>query len=153
MCVITMRKVFSVEYYTSGEDTAQGVESYYLDGVTQGEPPGVWLGTGAQELGLTGEVVADDMHTLFNNFEHPHTGDKVGNRPAKRKDLDERVAVALAAEPGALPERQAEIRRGVEASERTNRKGIDATFGVAKSVSVAHTAAWRAEIKAMRWGI
>jgi hypothetical protein len=150
--VITMRKAFSVEYYTSGAETAAGVESYYLGGVTQGEPPGVWLGRGAQTLGLSGEVAADDMAGVFNNFEHPHTGERIGNRPAVRKELAEKVAAAQAAEPDALPERLEEIRREVERADRSNTKGWDATFAVSKSVSVAHVAAQRAEIAAIRSG-
>lgn len=150
--MITMRKAFSVEYYTTGAETATGVESYYLGGLTQGEPPGVWLGRGAQVLGLSGEVTADDMAGLYNDFEHPQTGERVGNRPAVRKDLVEKVAAAQAAEPDALPERLEEIRRDVERSDRTTTKGWDATFAASKSVSVAHVAAQRAEIAAIRSG-
>ena len=150
--MITMRKAFSVEYYTSGAETAVGVESYYLDGVTQGEPPGVWLGRGAETLGLSGEVNADDMSGVYNDFEHPHTGEALGRRPDRYRETAERVAAAQAAEPDALPERLEEICRDVERTDRTNTKGWDATFAVSKSVSVAHVAAQRAELTAIRSG-
>ena len=59
---------------------------------------------------------------------------------------------ALAAEPDALPERVEQIRRQVELDTRQTRSGWDATFNVSKSVTVAHTAAHRAEIAALREG-
>ncbi|MES2462095.1 MAG: MobF family relaxase, partial [Armatimonadota bacterium] len=42
-------------------------EDYYLNG---GEPPGVWLGQGAQSLGLTGMVDAGALTRLLEGF-HP----------------------------------------------------------------------------------
>jgi conjugative relaxase-like TrwC/TraI family protein len=128
------------------------VESYYLGGVTQGEPAGVWLGRGAEGLGLSGEVGADAMARLFNNFEDPNTGERIGQRPADWKPLEERIAERAAAEPDALPERLDQIAREVAATQRTNTKGWDATFSVSKSVTAVHTAAARGEITAMRDG-
>jgi conjugative relaxase-like TrwC/TraI family protein len=150
--VITMHRAYSIDYYTSGQESAVGVHSYYLGAVTQGEPPGTWQGRGAETLGLAGEVVAEDMASLFNDYVHPHTGEPVGHRPAVRKDLAERIATAQAAEPDALPERREQIRREVIATDRSNRKGIDATFAVPKSVTAIHTAAARGEITATRAG-
>lgn len=40
-------------------------EDYYLSG---GEPPGRWHGQGANSLGLTGEVDADDLYNLFDGL-------------------------------------------------------------------------------------
>ena len=42
-------------------------EDYYVNG---GEPPGVWFGQGAQDLGLSGVVEADALNRLFEGF-HP----------------------------------------------------------------------------------
>ncbi len=69
------------EYYTSGAGALSGFESYYLDAVTEGEPPGRWLGRGAARLGLNGEVQAEDMHVLYRDFVHPHTREQLGRRP------------------------------------------------------------------------
>ena len=43
-------------------------EDYYLNG---GEPPGLWHGRGAQELGLSGVVEGEALIRLFAGF-HPH---------------------------------------------------------------------------------
>lgn len=40
-------------------------EDYYLDG---GEPPGKWLGTGAEKLGLRGTVDGDELRHLLRGF-------------------------------------------------------------------------------------
>ena len=42
-------------------------EDYYLNG---GEPPGLWHGRGAADLGLTGNVERDALTRLFEGF-HP----------------------------------------------------------------------------------
>jgi hypothetical protein len=113
--LITVSKIMSLEYYTSMTGVASGQESYYLDAVTEGEPPGVWLGSGAQALGLSGEVDAEALKTLYGKFRHPYTGEKVGRAPAKkRKSLYELLAVKLAAEPDATPERVDQIKASLE---------------------------------------
>ena len=40
-------------------------EDYYLKG---GEPPGIWEGKGAEELGLSGEVKAEDLKNILNGY-------------------------------------------------------------------------------------
>ena len=150
--MITVSKATSIEYYTSAAGVAAGMESYYTDAVTDGEPPGVWLGSGAQTLGLVGEVDADDMRTLYSEFFHPHTGQAIGRAPDRRKPSADRIAVAIAAEPNASPERIAEITRSVHRTDRKNVIGWDLTFAAPKSVTVIHTAARRGEIAAQRSG-
>jgi conjugative relaxase-like TrwC/TraI family protein len=155
--VISIAKAYSADYYVgagggTGLSNGQGMESYYLDAVAGGEPPGVWAGAGAEHLGLTGVVEGEDMRTLYGRFEHPHTGDPVGSRPAQRASAEDRLAAALAAEPDALPERVAELRAQIERTDRQSVIGWDVTFSVPKSVTVAHTAAHRAELAAIRSG-
>ena len=60
--MITVRKAQSIDYYTAVGGVADGMESYYLDAVTDGEPPGQWLGSGAQALALSGEVEQLQRH-------------------------------------------------------------------------------------------
>jgi conjugative relaxase-like TrwC/TraI family protein len=150
--VVSIGKATSADYYTAGGGAAEGAASYYLDAVAAGEPAGQWAGSGAARLGLAGDVDPGDMHTLYGTFTHPVTGEPIGLRPAKRRSVEDRIAAALEAEPDALPERVQEIRRGIERSDRGNPIGWDATFSVAKSVTVAHTAAHRAELAAIRSG-
>lgn len=40
-------------------------EDYYLEG---GEPPGVWVGEGAKELGLKGQVEKDELRNLLQGY-------------------------------------------------------------------------------------
>lgn len=54
----------------------QGAEHYYLRSIDEaGEPPGIWLGAAAGELGLTGEVDAAVMTNLYTDFIDPRKRD------------------------------------------------------------------------------
>ncbi len=163
--MISVGKATSTDYYTggAGADTGDGtsdgtgaargpVESYYLDAVTAGEPPGTWSGTAATELGLTGEVTAADMHAVYSDHVNPATGEAIGRAPKQHIPAAQRLAAALEREPDALPERVAELRREIERTQRHAVIGWDVTFSVPKSVTVAHTAAHRAEVAALRAG-
>lgn len=149
--MITVAKVSSTAYYTDGNGGA-GMESYYLDAVTEGEPPGRWMGRGAALLGLAGEVTADHMETLFEECVNPVTGEQLGRRPPGGPSLRAKVKEALAGEPDADAERQTQIRAEVAASHRGANLGWDLTFAVPKSVSLAHAAAARGQIVASRAG-
>lgn len=59
--MVTISKIRSIAYYTG-----LAAEDYYLKG---GEPPGIWAGFGASELGLIGEVSADDLQKLMHGFD------------------------------------------------------------------------------------
>jgi conjugative relaxase-like TrwC/TraI family protein len=52
------------------KDVATSKHDYYAG---RGEAPGVWAGRGIGALGLSGEVVADDMAHLFGRFVDPRT--------------------------------------------------------------------------------
>ncbi len=150
--VVTVAKATSAEYYVGLGGVAAGQESYYLDAVTEGEPPGQWSGSGADRLGLSGEVDAEDMTAVFGEFVNPVTGEAIGSGRRAYRSVQDRLDAALTAEPAALPERVEELRRQIEGSAQTNTIGWDATFSVPKSVTVAHTAAHRAEVAAIRSG-
>lgn len=116
---------------------------YYLSAAADGEPPGVWFGSGLDMVGMTaGEVVTtDDVRAVFGALVHPDTGERLGRRPSKFKTHEERLALALAKEPGASPERQQEIRDKVRYG--PNQKPVayyDFTFSPVKSVSVYYAA-------------
>jgi Ti-type conjugative transfer relaxase TraA len=61
-------------YYLAS--VARGAEDYYLHA---GEAPGRWLGAGARELGLEGEVAGDDLRAVLGGV------DMNGTALAKRK--------------------------------------------------------------------
>src|SRR4051794_16743190 len=53
------------EGYFLGLTSARGDDGYYTSGV---EPAGVWLGGGAEALGLHGPVQAADLEQLMRGF-------------------------------------------------------------------------------------
>src|SRR4051794_6429856 len=60
---------YSPEYLL--KEVATGRENYYTGAVTDGEPPGRWWGGGAEQLGLTGLVDAQDMRALYERYLDP----------------------------------------------------------------------------------
>ena len=73
----------SPTYYTSV--VASGQEDYYAG---RGEAPGEWIGQGAAELGLSGEVGADDLAALM-------AGRVPGSGEELRRPLGERAVVGF----------------------------------------------------------
>jgi conjugative relaxase-like TrwC/TraI family protein len=69
------------DYYLTavarGED---GVEGYYL---ARGEEPGRWLGHGAEQLGLHGEVTGPQLRAVLD-ARHPDTGEQLARHPARK---------------------------------------------------------------------
>ena len=65
----------SAEYYT--EQVARGAEDYYAG---HGEAPGTWTGSGADQLGLSGEVGDGELEAVFER-RHPLSGDQLGRVP------------------------------------------------------------------------
>ena len=58
---------------------AAGQEAYYLDLAREdyylagGEPPGIWHGSFAKKLGLSGQVEKSELKALFEGH-HPQSG-------------------------------------------------------------------------------
>ena len=155
--MLTISSGHSASYLT--EAVATGRENYYTGAVTAGEPPGRWQGPGAALLGLVGDVDPQDMTALYERFLDPR--DPLFRDPARwdeavtlghtgRRYLTEEqlYAAALAAEPGADPERRAELRLEAGKGARKNVAFLDATFSVQKSVTVLHTAFEAQEVQA-----
>ncbi len=111
---------------------------YLIGGEEKGEAAGRWLGTGLEYLGLTGDTVADadTVRRVFGRLEDPRTGERLGRAPYTYKAPSERLAEALAAEPGASPERVAELTWQVHGSQQNAVGYYDLTFSPPKSVSV-----------------
>jgi conjugative relaxase-like TrwC/TraI family protein len=68
------------DYYLTAVAKRDGVEGYYL---ARGEEPGRWLGTGADTLGLAGEVTAERLRAVLD-ARHPASGDQLAAHPARR---------------------------------------------------------------------
>jgi hypothetical protein len=86
----------------------------------------------------------EDVRRVFGALMHPASGvgDPVflGPRPRRYRSLAERVAAALAAEPGASAERARELRNLAGAGGRRAVAYYDLTFSPVKSVSVFYAA-------------
>jgi hypothetical protein len=159
--VLRVTRGYSPDYLL--KEVATGRENYYTGAVTAGEPPGRWWGTGAEQLGLTGLVDAQDMRAVYerfldpraNGFRDPARWDEVstlGHTGRRYLSEDELYAAALEREPYATAERKAELRVEAGRSARHNVAFFDLTFNVQKSVTVVHTAFAAQEAAARRAG-
>src|SRR6266540_608865 len=139
----------SADYLTGA--VAAGRENYYTGAVAAGEPPGRWSGRGAERLGLSGEVDAQDMTALYEryidprdeNFRNPDAWDEaatLGHTGRRYLTEWEIYQAALEREPGADDERKAALLLEAGKKARKNVAFLDATFSVQKSVTVLHTA-------------
>ena len=151
----------SADYLTG--QVAAGRESYYTGAVTAGEPPGRWAGRGAERLGLSGLVDAQDMTALYEYRLDPR--DVLFRQPAEwgraatlggplrtYASADELYERALATEPYAGPERREVLRVNAERTARSNVQFLDATFSAPKSVTILAVAFERQAVEAERVG-
>jgi hypothetical protein len=155
--VLSVKSGHSADYLTGA--VAAGRENYYTGAVAAGEPPGRWYGRGAEALGLSGLVDHQDMQALYEHYLDPRDpafrtpeawgeAATLGHTGRAYLSEEEIYAAALKADPGASPERRAELR--IEAGRRARRNVafLDATFSVQKSVTVLHTAFEAQEVQA-----
>src|SRR3954464_9863461 len=147
--MISASPAAGVGYYTNGGGVP--TTSDYRGATEKVDPPGIWKGQLAEDLGLSGQVDPETMARLYERFEAPD-GSRLGRAPALYGSIESRIEQALAKEPNALPERIEEIKAEVARSTRSTNIGMDLTYSVPKSVTVAHTAAWRIEIESTRSG-
>jgi conjugative relaxase-like TrwC/TraI family protein len=144
----------SCDYFTQGMSRGS-FTSYYTGAEHQGEPPGTWSGPGAEKLGLTGEVKAEDMERLYNDRLDPRdpTGKtSFGSPPRSYKSAEARYQELLAKEPYALPERQRVLKAQASKSVQKDLAYAEYTYNVGKDITVQHTAAGYAETQAERAG-
>ena len=113
---------------------------YYL---ATGNPAGRWLGTGAEVLGVEGEVTTGQMHNLYGLGLHPETGAQLGRRYALYRTVAERVRDRVEDAEKALghsmrDDAKAAIEREeIAKGERQAVAGWDCVFSPVKSVSLA----------------
>lgn len=159
--VLSIAVGYSPDYLLKA--VATGRENYYTGAVSEGEPPGRWWGRGAEQLGLRGLVDGADMTALYERFLDPrHEGFRdesrwgevptLGHTGRRYQSEDELYAAALEREPGASPERRAELRVEAGKSARRNVAFLDVTFSVQKSVTLLHTAFEAEQVKAAAAG-
>jgi hypothetical protein len=55
-------------------EIAGGLDDYHAG---RGEAPGVWVGSGAAAMGLSGRVEREQLGRLFDEARHPITGEQV----------------------------------------------------------------------------
>jgi conjugative relaxase-like TrwC/TraI family protein len=68
------------DYLTAVARHDDGVEGYYL---ARGEEPGRWLGAGAEILGLSGEVTAEQLRAVLAGHD-PTSGERLAAHPARK---------------------------------------------------------------------
>ncbi|MQA13476.1 MAG: relaxase domain-containing protein [Pseudonocardiaceae bacterium] len=140
-----------------------GRENYYTGAVAAGEPPGVWYGKGAELLGLSGEVDAEQMEAIYHHLLDPRDpasrsratwgeAARLGKPHKSYRSADEIYAAALEREPHAGPERRAQLRADAERSARQPVSFYDVTFSAPKSASVLAVAFERAANEARAAG-
>jgi hypothetical protein len=67
--VLSIATGHDVEYLTKA--VGGGREGYYTAAPDTAEPPGLWYGAGARELGLAGEVDAELMEAIYSRLLDP----------------------------------------------------------------------------------
>ncbi|MCO1658901.1 MobF family relaxase [Pseudonocardia humida] len=159
--VLRISSGYSPDYLL--REVATGRENYYTKAVAEGEPPGRWWGAGAESLGLTGLVDAQDMRAVYERFLDPR--DPNFRTPSKWAEVstlghtgrqylseDEVYAQLLSKEPDAPAERRTELRTQAGREARRNVAFFDVTFNVQKSVTLLHTAFEAQEVAARHHG-
>lgn len=160
--MLSIAKGYSTSYLT--DEVATGREGYYVDATDAGhEPAGQWYGTGAADLGLTGEVDAAVLEAVYSRLLDPRDPavrdrarwDEAASLPMTRpqyRTAGEIHRDLLAHEPHATPERREELWTLAQSRERQAVAFFDATFSAPKSVSVLGVAFERAAVEAERRG-
>jgi conjugative relaxase-like TrwC/TraI family protein len=139
MAQLTLKTGFDVDYYLD-----QVGADYYLSAT--GEPPGIWMGTGAESLGLAGEVDPEVMRALYHHDVGPDGEPLVLRQRKPRYDTtaaEERAREAIEAAVAALgrfvtPEKIREIELREKAQVRTLTPFYDYTLSAEKSVSLLY---------------
>ena len=149
--MMTISSGYRVGYLT--KEVATGRENYYLSGVERGtEPPGIWRGRGAADLGLAGEVDSQALVSLYEKATGPG-GQQVGPPLNNMRQCgNARTSPSRTRSPRRRPRARqllpgdiTRIRDGELAKVRSGVAFFDFTLSVPKSVSVAWIA-FRAEV-------
>lgn len=117
------------------EEVATSAHDYY---VGEAESVGRWYGRGTDELGLAGEVQAEQVERAYGAAVHPVTGAALGQKHPMYRTMDERIEARLDAEGPDLDDdrRAAIVAEEHRKGERSAKAGYDLTLRPVKSVSV-----------------
>lgn len=145
---------------TSAEtaNTERTAASYYLSPAEKGgEPPGLWRGSGLEDLGFRdGQLIARDVfERLYGKFIDPRdpVGDtRLGRAPQRFRSADEIFATLTAREPEATAERRAQLMTEAKSQVRAQVQYFDVTFSVSKSITLLHASAMANAAKAAAAG-
>src|SRR3954465_6814997 len=159
--VLSIASGYSPDYLL--KEVATGRENYYTGAIAEGEPPGRWWGAGAERLGLTGLVDAQDMRAVYERFLDPRDPgfrdpsqwgevSTLGHTGRRYLSEDEVYAQLLSKEPDAPAERRTQLRTQAGRDARRNVAFFDVTFNVQKSVTLLHTAFEAQEVTARNSG-
>src|SRR6476646_6458805 len=119
--------VLSIAKLTPGQESyyersvADGLDDYYAG---RGESPGVWVGRGAQALGLEGIVHDGELGRLIRG-RHPHSDEKLRSHYPVRRITIERIDPLT-------------DERSIETKKLAPVAGFDLVFSPPKSVSLLH---------------
>jgi len=155
LSVSTISAGSGYQYLT--KEVVTGAEDYYVRGVTEiGERPGQWIGSGIQDLGLSGTVRVEQMALMYGQGLHPAAtvdDPKSLGAPFRRyKGIEQRLAEARAANPGVDDEQWAKIQHKIRTTgDRSAAAGFDLTFSPPKSWSVLWAAAPDEESRELIW--
>lgn len=147
---VTVATGQDVDYYLD-----QAGANYYL---LAEEPPGIWTGSAAPGLGLTGEVDPGQMRALYHHNVGPDgvplgKAQKSPQYEAKRswQQIEDAIQARIddLGPIFATPEKVREIRLQERAKSRTSTPYYDMTFSAEKSVSLAWAAARAAALRAV----
>lgn len=129
-------------YYTKMTAAADGARlpgekltDYYA---RSGNPPGMWMGRGADAMDVSGQVTEAQLGNLLGLGLHPDTGAQLGSRYRVYATVADRVASRVAELEAPTEAQIAAITADEERKgERQAVAGFDNTFSPVKSVSVA----------------
>ena len=153
---VSIGKGYDTKYMTDAVEG--GRETYYTGADAAGEPAGLWHGAGAEALGLSGEVDAEQMTALFAHRidpRDPASADMstwgeaatLGRKPHAFKNAEQRYTALLAQNPGAGPELRAQLRAQAETG-----PGSVSFFDVTLSAPKSLTLLWAAVARLSGWG-
>lgn len=161
--MLSIAKGYGTGYLT--DQVATGRENYYVGAVDAGhEPAGQWYGTGAADLGLTGEVDPAVLEAVYTRLLDPRdeaSRDRARweeatplpmSRPSYKNAEDLYLSLLHRESSTPTPERREELWVEAQKNSRQAVAFFDVTFSAPKSVSVVGVAFERAAVEAERRG-
>jgi TrwC relaxase len=139
--VVTVAKGYDLAYIwkTQGGLAGRTAGGYYINAAQNGEPPGLWWGSGAQALGFTaGQIVQRKPYDAVYQQIDPRTGARLGRPRGRYATFADHLARLTAAEPHATAERLIELERQAAQATRQPAVYTDVTVSFSKSISVLH---------------